>query len=1081
MDIMNRNRKLRFYLFLVMVVSASVVGVISLTSSYHQALKEQKTRLAEIAQSRVRMIEAVAKFDSQYSVDYPGGSWEATLSQIREAHQNFKGFGVTGEFVLVKLVEDQIVFLLRLRHSTLSPKNSTPSHTPLVSKFAEPMKKALQGHSGVMTGIDYRGVEVLAAFEPVALTDMGIVVKMDIAEIRAPFIRAGVISAFGGFIVIMVGGTIFLRISESFTSELEYTNKKLKEEYDKGQRQSQALELSKQKYQTLFDQVKAIIEEVCSESGEELYNALVKNLATSLGFKYCFVGELDPSDDEKINTLALWSDSDFSENVTYTLAQSPCENVVGKKLCSYSGKVWEIFPDDKMLADLSIETYVGIPLNDSSNNPLGILCIMHDERVTDLTNVKLILPLFAVVAQSEMERQMYEKELHWESEKIQVSRDVAMAANDFSNVEDTLKFVLQRFCQFIGFPVGHFYFKTDTSSIMLVPSRLWYFDDPDKYKTLKAVTESTTFEAGEGLPSEVMSTQRPKWIHDVYAEDNFPRARKSDQLGVRSGLACPIMIRKGVVGVMEFFTPDILPVDWDIVDTLEQLSTQVGRILERARSENLLREQAQVLNQVHDAVILLDKQSIITGWNKGAERVFGYEEKEILGKPFDCIFYEDDKFLQQVLIQPALISDRFEREMKAVTKSGDLIYINVSLSALCDEHCFPQSIVCYALDITEKKYARDQLENYSQDLEHRVTQRTAELNASIEQIKESRDQIEGILKSIGEGILVTDYYGKIMLLNPAAENILGISKEDVLGQYAEQVFDNDSLLDCWNLKINEKYPCQSFGFELGENEKNKKYIQGTSSVLNGEHNDVVGIVVVLRDTTRERELDFLKTQFISTAAHELRTPLTSLQGFSEVLLNRQNLGKDTERKYLHYINEESIKLARIINDFLDISRIESGKGILLNKSVCSVRDTIDSSLHIFDEQINDKHKFEFNYPAQTLNWYVDLDKMEQVLKNVYSNAVKYSPNGGTIRTTARVTGKLIEISIEDEGLGMNTEQLDRIHERFFRGDNFAPNIPGSGLGMTIVKYILEAHGGKVNVESELNIGTRVLLSIPVVN
>lgn len=1074
---MNRTSKLRFSLFLVMVASASVVGVMSLTISYHQALEEQKIRLAEIAQSRVRMIEAVAKFDSQYSVDYPGGSWEATLSQVREAHQNFKGFGMTGEFVLAKFVEDQIVFLLRLRHSELSPKNSTQSPIPLVSKFAEPMKKALQGHSGVMTGIDYRGEEVLAAFEPVALMDLGIVVKMDLAEIRTPFIRAGAISAVGGFIVIMVGGFIFLRISESFMSGLEYANKKLKEEYAKGQEQSQALESSKQKYQALFNQVKIIIEKVFCESGQQRYTALAQNLATSVGFKYCFIGELDPFDDRKIKTLAVWAGSVFLKNFSYEIFKTPCANVVGGTLCVYPDKVCERFPEDKILRDLGVEAYVGIPLNDSNDNPQGILCIMHDEPVADLAHAKLLLPLFADVAQSEMERQAYEKKLQLESGRAQVSRDIAIAANDFSNAESTFNFALKRFCQFIDWPVAHLYFKDEISSNLL-PTSFWHIDAPSKYKTLKAVTENTILETGKGLPGRVVETQHSVWIRDVYADTNFPRARMSDQLGVRSALACPIFIRKEIVGVLEFFTPEMLAMDVEILNFAEQVGTQIGRVLERTRAENLLEKQAHALGQINDAVIALDNQFNITGWNKGAERIFGFFKEEMLGKPVARLFPADEDVLKQILIQPTIINNSYEKEMNAVTKSGELIYIHISLSALCDENCAIQSIVFYALDITEKKRARDQLESYSHNLEGKVLQRTAELSESVKKIKESKDQVEGILKSIEEGILVIDYFGKVLLINSAAENILEVERKNAVDKSVDQVFTNKLLLENLNVNAIAKYPSRHFDIELSGDRGSRKYIHGTSTLLKGSSNRALGIVVVVRDTTFEKKVDNLKSQFLSTAAHELRTPLTSLQGFSEILLKKTNLGKETERKYLGYINDESLKLATIINDFLDISRIESGKGISLNKAVCSVKDTIERSMHIFDEQINISHKFLFHYPDKIVNWVVDQDKVEQVLKNIYSNAIKYSPDGGPIVTTVMPHESSVEIVVEDEGLGMNEEQLIKIYDRFYRGESFSSDIPGTGLGMTIVKYILEAHGGRISVDSELGKGTKVHFNIP---
>jgi PAS domain S-box-containing protein len=1076
---MNKNKKLRVYLFLVMLSCALVVGLISLTISYQEAFREQEGRLKEIVQSRARMIEAVGNFDSVHSADYPGGSIQATLSQVREAHENFEGFGRTGEFMLAQLGKGQIQFLLRHRQSNFPSQGETPVQISFNSKLAEPMRKALQGQSGAMVGVDYRGATVLAAFEPVALLNLGIVAKIDIEEIREPFILDAIYTASGGFLVILVGGILFLRVNEGLMLEVKQANIKLGSEVVERRTQEGLLEESREQYKLLFSQVKCIIEDVSRESGKKLYDTLVQNLAVSLGFKYCLIGELDAMDNNKVSTLAVWGDSNFLENFIYDLPGSPCENVLSGSPSIYTAKTWGKFPDHKMLRDMKIEAYAGVPLNDSSNNPMGILCLMHDEPMGDLTQAQLILSLFADVAQSEMERQIYESQLQWETGVVQLSRDIAMAANDYPDAEGTLNFVLQRLCQFMGWPVGHIYLKGN-SSTSLVPDHLWHIEDPAKYKALKTMMEQTIFENRTGLLGKVIATGRPEWVRDVRTDNYFSRADKKRNIEVRTALVCPVTLRKEVVGVMEFFTPQTLDVDWEVLDMVERLGTQVGRVLERKKSEETLKKQAEVLDQINDAVISLDLSMNITSWNKGAERIFHYTESEAMNKSISILFLVSEGILKQIAILPAQIKGSHEMELIAKRKGGEEFFVHLSFTSLCDESCVPQTLVCYALDITEKKQAQLELENYSLKLKEMVNQRTEELDRSLTETQEAQKQIEGILKSMGEGILVTDFYGNLKLMNPAAEQIFEVKKENALNRDIEEVIDNKEFLECWNFKLNEKYPCRSFGFELipKGSKAESKFFRGSSTLLLGENNKATGIVVVVREITFERKVDNLKSQFLSTAAHELRTPLTSLQGFSEILLTKENLAEKTKRKYLHYINEESLKLATIINSFLDISRIESGKGISLDKTLCSVFETIDRSVHIFDEDVNGMHKFNFIRPAETIDWKVDQDKLEQVFKNIYSNAIKYSPNGGTISTTVKPDKDTVEIIIEDEGMGMSVEQLHRIYDRFYRGENVENDIQGTGLGMTIVKYILEAHGGSVKVESEVGRGTRVIMRIP---
>ena len=201
------------HLILIMASIALAVAGISIWLLYDTAFEEEKTRLVETAQSQARLIEAVARFDAKHSQeDHPEGAAAATLGQISEAHENYLGFGETGEFTLADRQGDQIVFLLRHRHSNLDK----PKPVPWQSETAEPMRRALQGQSGIVVGPDYRGITVLAAHEPVAVLNLGIVAKIDLAEIRAPFIKATIASAVGGILVIFVGAVLFRRAITPF-------------------------------------------------------------------------------------------------------------------------------------------------------------------------------------------------------------------------------------------------------------------------------------------------------------------------------------------------------------------------------------------------------------------------------------------------------------------------------------------------------------------------------------------------------------------------------------------------------------------------------------------------------------------------------------------------------------------------------------------------------------------------------------------------------------------------------------------------------------------------------------------------
>jgi hypothetical protein len=212
-------RKRIILLILIMVLIVMGVEVIAITMLYRTAFKEQADDLRDIVVSQARLIEAVARFDSRHSKTYPAGANEATLSQVIDAHKNYKGFGQTGEFTLAKRQGDNIVFILNQRHSNLQ----TPQPIPFNSRLAEPMRQALSGHSGIIVGLDYRGEKVLAAYEPVALLNWGIVAKVDMVEVRAPFIKAGLICGLFGIIAILIGTIIFVKVTEPLIVKLHDT------------------------------------------------------------------------------------------------------------------------------------------------------------------------------------------------------------------------------------------------------------------------------------------------------------------------------------------------------------------------------------------------------------------------------------------------------------------------------------------------------------------------------------------------------------------------------------------------------------------------------------------------------------------------------------------------------------------------------------------------------------------------------------------------------------------------------------------------------------------------------------------
>ncbi len=233
-------------------------------------------------------------------------------------------------------------------------------------------------------------------------------------------------------------------------------------------------------------------------------------------------------------------------------------------------------------------------------------------------------------------------------------------------------------------------------------------------------------------------------------------------------------------------------------------------------------------------------------------------------------------------------------------------------------------------------------------------------------------------------------------------------------------------------------------------------------------------------THRLRELDRAKSDFVSIVSHELRTPLTSIQGFSELLLTRPPAAEGA-RRCLEAIHREAERLGRIVADLLDLSWIESGRERALGPAPLALGPLVDANVHLFASQ-SAAHTIERDLPPALPPVLADHDALDRALKNLLANAIKYSPGGGPIRVWARVAEESgrVELGVEDRGVGIPAAALPRIFERYCRVPHpETAQVRGLGLGLALVKSLVEAQGGRIRVESEPGVGSRFIVSLPI--
>jgi signal transduction histidine kinase len=280
---------------------------------------------------------------------------------------------------------------------------------------------------------------------------------------------------------------------------------------------------------------------------------------------------------------------------------------------------------------------------------------------------------------------------------------------------------------------------------------------------------------------------------------------------------------------------------------------------------------------------------------------------------------------------------------------------------------------------------------------------------------------------------------------------------------------------------------------INENENQRKngervWISWRNRPIRDERGELVGILSVGQEITERKKaeaarrlFDRAKDDFISTAAHELRTPLTSMIGYADLLredLEQGHFTAEEKSEFARIICTKGEVLARIIDDLLDISRIQGGVSLPLHCQPEDLAALIRETVSQF-ELLQPQHHFVFNSAGEIPATIVcDRDRMTQVLENLLSNAAKYSPPGSTITIVLAVEGEKVRVTVSDQGIGMTPEQLERVFEKFYRADTSDTAVGGLGLGMNIVRQIVESHGGTIEVESAPGKGTRVSFTLP---
>jgi PAS domain S-box-containing protein len=348
-----------------------------------------------------------------------------------------------------------------------------------------------------------------------------------------------------------------------------------------------------------------------------------------------------------------------------------------------------------------------------------------------------------------------------------------------------------------------------------------------------------------------------------------------------------------------------------------------------------------------------------------------------------------------------------------------------------------------------------------------------------------KSKIEKLVESLTDGVIMVDQKGEVVVWNPRAIEILAEAQKSE----SIDLLALEELLRFRFDQLSEEMRKNGFQFFKKEVDLKDSIYQVIASPVKDEEAKLTGMVLTLRDITKEKKLDKIKSEFISIASHELRTPLTAIKNSINIVLSKLS-GEinDKQERFLDIAMRNINRLYRLINDFLDLSKMESGK-MVIKKELIDLKELITSVVFTFQAQADEKRiKLQVKVPEDLPKSLGDQDRITQVLDNFLNNAIKFTPPGGKISIEAKESEdqiesrecKFIKVAVEDTGIGIDSKNFDKIFDKFSQLDNnLDGKVVGTGLGLPISKQIVQLHGGRIWVESKLGEGSKFYFTLPI--
>ncbi len=501
-------------------------------------------------------------------------------------------------------------------------------------------------------------------------------------------------------------------------------------------------------------------------------------------------------------------------------------------------------------------------------------------------------------------------------------------------------------------------------------------------------------------------------------------------------------------------------------------------------SEERLRQMAESIDEVFwmsspekDRMIYI---------SPGYEQVWGRTIRSLYDRPQSWLdsIHPDDRVRVMTAAEEKQVRGEYDEEYRIVRRDGTVRWIRDRAFPVRDARGVIYRIAGVATDITDAKLREEEirqanarLDQLNADLEGQVKARTRELERVLREVRYEKQKSERIIDEIADGIVVIDEHGGILLINPAARRLLAIEGEAIPW--------NLSVIDRHASRLREVFQnaTRPFTDEIDVRQPGRatpRILRVSAVPLRDEQGELLGKAAVLHDITTIKEVDRLKSEFVSQVSHELRTPLTTIMGSIDNL--RDGIaGKMSGKQmaYLDRMSRGSDELLRMVNNLLDISSMESGL-LSIVPDMLDLQDLIDRVVDRF-RPIAGKKRIGMHVEKLEGDSRIsgDADRLDQAISQLIDNAIKFTDQAGSVTVALQREARLFKVIVRDTGIGIPPEELGAIFDRFYRVSQETSTIPkGAGLGLFIARNIIEMHGGRIQVHSEPGKGSEFSFTLP---